>query len=210
MNLSPAIALLELASVAIGTQTADAMIKRAPIDLLRMGTVQPGKYLILVGGSVAAVEEAHIEGLRVAGDALLTQMLLPHVHEQVYDSIGGTRRDNDGDALGIIEACSLPATVFAADKAVKAADVTIVEIRLGDGLGGKGITQLTGGLTDVQAAMEAAIRAIETMDPALRTVIIPAQHAGIAERVGRSSWFAEGASEGKAPVKSLKSGEGRS
>jgi microcompartment protein CcmL/EutN len=209
MIRSPAIALLELASVAVGTQTADAMIKRAPIDMLRMGTVQPGKYLILVGGSVAAVEEAHIEGLRVSGDSLLTQMLLPNVHEQVYESVGGTRRNNDGDALGIIETCSLPANVFAADKAVKSADVTIVEIRLGDGLGGKGITQLTGLLTDVEAAMEAGIRAIETMDPAFRTMIIPVQHAGIAERVGHSSRFSDGASERKAPDKSPKTGEGR-
>ena len=61
----PAITVLELDSVAIGTQVADAMVKRAPIKLIRSGTVQPGKYLILVGGSVAAVEESHVEGLRV-------------------------------------------------------------------------------------------------------------------------------------------------
>ncbi|NKB16568.1 MAG: propanediol utilization protein, partial [Sphingomonadales bacterium] len=29
------------------------MVKRAPVELLRVGTVQPGKYLILVGGGTA-------------------------------------------------------------------------------------------------------------------------------------------------------------
>ena len=76
------------------------MVKRAPIDVLRVGTVQPGKYLILVGGSVAAVEEAHMEGLRLGDEALLDEIILPDVHEQVYESIDGKRRPNDGDALG--------------------------------------------------------------------------------------------------------------
>ena len=123
MSTLPAIAMLELDSIAVGTRVADAMIKRAPVREIRVGTVQPGKYLVLVGGSVAAVEEAHLEGVRESGDALLNEILLPNVHEQVYESIEGKRRKNSGDALGILETSSLPANVLAADTAVKAADV---------------------------------------------------------------------------------------
>jgi microcompartment protein CcmL/EutN len=191
MNTQPAIALLELDSVALGTQVADAMVKRAPIELFRVGTVQPGKYLILVGGSVAAVEESHVEGLRMAGHAVIDHIILPDVHEQVYESVTGLRRANDGDALGIIETSAIPTNVQAADKAVKAARVVIVEIRLGDGLGGKGITHLTGKVQDVQAAVQAGVASVTDAEVVTRSVVIPAQHGDLRERAGRSTAFFE-------------------
>ena len=68
--LEPALALIEFSSIATGIQAADAMAKRAPIDLLRSGTVQPGKYLVLIGGQVADVEEALSAG-RSVGEACM-------------------------------------------------------------------------------------------------------------------------------------------
>ena len=62
MSTPVAITAFTLDSVTAGTRTAYAMIKRAPINDIRLGTVQPGHYIILMGGSVAAVEEAHLEG----------------------------------------------------------------------------------------------------------------------------------------------------
>jgi microcompartment protein CcmL/EutN len=185
----PAIAVLELDSIPAGTEVADAMVKRAPIELLRIGTVQPGKYLVLVGGTVAAVEESYIEGCRVAGDALTDQIILPDVHEQVYNSVNGDRRANKGDALGIIETSSIPANVQAADKAVKAANVVIVEIRLGDGLGGKGVTHVTGKVEDVQASIRAGVASVSGPPIVTRSVVIPSQHADIRKRTGQSSSF---------------------
>lgn len=185
----PAIALLELNAVPVGTEVADAMVKRAPIELLRIGTVQPGKYLILVGGSVAAVEESYVEGQRIAADALTDHIILPDIHEQVYHSVNGERRANEGDALGVIETSSIPANVLAADKAVKAANVLIVEIRLGDGLGGKGMTHLTGKLEAVQAAVQAGLASVTDREIVTRSVVIPSQHADLRERVNRSTLF---------------------
>ena len=51
-------ALLEFKTVAAGVLASDRMVKRAPIALLRCGTIHPGRFLILVGGSVASTEEA--------------------------------------------------------------------------------------------------------------------------------------------------------
>lgn len=189
MNTAPAIALLEFDSIAIGTRAADAMVKRAPIQKLWAGTVQPGKYVVLVGGSVAAVEESHLEGIREGGEALLGEILLPAVHEQVYESLEGKRRANDGDALGILEMSSLPATVIAADRAVKAANVSVVEIRLGDGLGGKGITHLTGKVEDVQAAIAAGVAGVDGSSVQVRSVVIPQQHLELRQRIDRSTSF---------------------
>ncbi len=168
---------------------ADAMVKRAPIELFRVGTVQPGKYLILVGGSVAAVEEAHLEGLRLAGESLTDEIILPDVHQQVFESVTGGRQPNDGDALGIIETSAIPTIVRAADRAIKSANVAIVEIRLGDGLGGKGITHLTGRVEDVQAAVQAAVASVTRPEIVTRRVVIPAQHGELRDRTGSSTEF---------------------
>ena len=191
MSPSPAIALLEFDSVAVGTIVADAMVKRAPIATFRVGTVQPGKYLILVGGTVAVVEEAHSEGLRLSEDALTDEILLPYVHEEVYNAVEGKRLANKGDALGIIETSAIPSNVKAADAARKSVDVTIVELRLGDGLGGKGLTHFSGRLAEVEAAIDAGLRSISNGRVKTRTVIIPAQHADVRETVGRRTSFFE-------------------
>ena len=56
--MEPAIGLLELDSIAVGIRAGDAMVKQAPLDYCYAGTVQPGKYLVLVAGDTASVEEA--------------------------------------------------------------------------------------------------------------------------------------------------------
>ena len=55
-------ALLEFKTVAAGVLASDRMVKRAPIALLRCGSIHPGRFLILVGGSVASTEEAFLVG----------------------------------------------------------------------------------------------------------------------------------------------------
>ncbi len=189
MSTTQAIALLELDSVAVGTRVADAMVKRSPVRRIRIGTVQPGKYLILVGGSVAEVEEAHLAGLCEGGEALLDEIILPGVHEQVLDALDHKRRKDRDDALGILEFSSIPASVLAADVAVKSANISIVEIRLGDGLGGSGITHLTGKVEDVQFAIEAGVASVRRAEVNVRSVVIPQLHPEIQEQLGQSTSF---------------------
>lgn len=188
-NTPPAIALLEFDSIAVGVRTADAMVKRAPIEVFRVGTVHPGKFLVLIGGSVAAVEESRSEGLIVGRERVSEEIFLPSVHPQVFAAVGGHRQDNTGDALGIIETSGIPLNVAAADKAVKTADVTIVEIRLGDGLGGKGITYLSGMLHDVEAAIAAGVAVTERPGVTTWHSIIPTQHGDLRGQVRAATRF---------------------
>ncbi|MHC4065306.1 MAG: BMC domain-containing protein [Planctomycetota bacterium] len=189
MTTPPAIAVFEFDSIVVGTHAADAMVKKAPITSFRMGTVQPGKYLVLIGGSVAAVEESRKDGLRVGGEAITDEIFLPDVHPQVFATASGQRHANEGDALGIIETSAIPINVAAADKAVKTASVTVVEIRLGDGLGGKGITHLSGAVRDVQAAVAAGVVVATKPGVTTRHTVIPIQHEELRERIGRATEY---------------------
>ena len=167
-----AIALLEFETVTRGLVSADAMIKRAPLTLLRCGTVQPGRYLVLVGGSEAAVEESLIAGREVGGDDLRDMVHLPNIHPDVLASLRGTRRATPPEALGIIETATVPAAIVAADAALKGIDVTLIELRLADGLHGKGLVLLGGPITEVEAALEIALGALHSPDQLVTSDII--------------------------------------
>ena len=79
-------------------------------------------------------------------------------------------------AVGVMEAFSLCAAVQAADAAVKAADVELMEVRLGRGLGGKSFILLTGEVAAVKAAVEAAEAREETAGLMNDSAVIPAPH----------------------------------
>lgn len=150
----PALALLEFDSIAAGIRAADAMIKRAPIARIKPGTVHPGHYLILIGGSVASVEEAYEAGIMSAEERLIDKVLLPDVHEQVYDTSLGARKALEQEALGVFETKTVASLLQSADAAVKGADVQIAEIRVADDLGGHAFALYDGQIADVEAALE--------------------------------------------------------
>jgi microcompartment protein CcmL/EutN len=82
-------------------------------------------------------------------------------------------------SLGIIETFSIASCIIAADAAAKAANITLIEIRLARGLGGKAFTTLTGELHSVEAALGAATAAIEESGMLTMTTIIPAPHKSL-------------------------------
>ena len=156
----PALALVELASIAVGIETGDAMVKRAPVEVVRAGTIQPGKYLVLVTGAVGDVEEALRAGLEVGESCLVDSIFLPNVHDQVVAALRGERRAGRSEALGVVETATVAATIEAADAGVKGAAVQLLELRLGDGLGGKGYLLFDGSVADVEAAVAIAVERI--------------------------------------------------
>ncbi|HWL91943.1 MAG TPA: BMC domain-containing protein [Phycisphaerae bacterium] len=190
--LLPALALLEFSSIAAGTRAADAIAKKAPVTLVRVGTLQPGKFAILFAGDVASVEESFAEGRRRGESALVDSVLLPDVHPAVSEAVLGTRGDWGNDALGIIETPTLAAILQAADAAMKGANVSIAEIRLGDGLGGKGLAYFGGLLADVQAAVEIGCAALGERRASACVTVIPRLDEDVRRRLEPSTRFGQG------------------
>ena len=170
----PALALLEFSSIAVGIEAGDAMVKRAPIAAIQSGTVQPGKYLVMVTGEVGPVEESVQAGQETGGSALLDTVFLPNVHPGVAAGITGGRELRVDDALGVVETRTVASAIHAADAGLKGAEVTLWQLRLADGLGGKGIIHFVGLVADVEAAVEIAVARVS--DQLYRQVIIPQLH----------------------------------
>jgi len=172
-NRHGAMALLEFETVAAGVLASDLMVKHSPIALLRCGTIHPGRFLILVGGSVASTQEAYAVGMQLAetGHSLCGSIFLGDVHPSLHDAVLGTRKDLEGDALAVVETCSSPALLAAVDAAVKSTPVILSEVRLGDDLGGHALALMSGDLTDVETAL--GICADRAGDQLLARTLLP-------------------------------------
>jgi microcompartment protein CcmL/EutN len=171
-----AIAAIETSSVAQGTVVGDAMVKQAEVTLLRATPLSPGKYWVLIGGEVGPVRAAHARGLEVAADALLDALFIPQLHEMVMPALAGTVPTLEADALGVIETLTAASAILAADRAAKAAAVTVTDLRLANGLGGKGFVFLGGEVGDVQAAVEAGRAEALAKGLLVRSVVVPRLH----------------------------------
>ncbi len=190
--MDPALGIVELSSIARGVVAADAMVKRAPVRILQSHPISPGKYVIVVAGGVAEVDEAMGAALAAADRVAVDKLFLPQAHEQLAPLIeraspvtAGARIAGAGgelDSVALVETSTICSTVLAADAAAKAADVTLIDLRLGQGLGGKGFFTMTGDLESIEAAAAAAQG---ILDPSLivGVEIIPAPHADLRRRL---------------------------
>ena len=159
---APALALLELSSIARGIPCADAIVKRAPVRILQNHPISPGKFLIVIVGGVAEVDESFRAGVEVAAQTLVDRLFLPQAHVQLAPLLAGKPpKGTATDAVAIVETTSAAAAVLGADAAAKAADVRLLELKLGQGLGGKGFFTMTGELESIEAAVAASRGIIE-------------------------------------------------
>lgn len=165
-----AIGMVELNSIARGIETCDYMVKAAQIDLLRSSTVCPGKFLILIGGNTGDVRAAMKEGVNRGGECVVDTLILPNVHESLIPAMTGTTQVPNYGAVGVLEFYSVASAITAADKAAKAANITLMEVHIGYAIGGKGYVTLTGDVGAVRAAVEAASRECELL---VGTTVLP-------------------------------------
>jgi microcompartment protein CcmL/EutN len=178
--MQPAIALIEFDSIAAGIEAGDAMAKKAPIARIVTGSVHNGKYLALVSGEVADVEESLAAGLATGAGAVLDHVYLPGVHPHVVDALAARRRPQTIDALGVVETRTVAAAIAAADAGVKGALVNLMEVRLADGLGGHGLVFFDGLVADVEAAVRIGTDVIADSGSLIHAVVIPQLHTEMA------------------------------
>ncbi|MDF1494898.1 BMC domain-containing protein [Caproiciproducens sp. CPB-2] len=168
--MSKAIGMIEFSSIARGIETSDYMIKAANVDLLKASTVCPGKYIVLIGGTTGDVKVSMAVGEKYAGEYLVDTLLIPNIHSQLIPAICLTNQVENPGAVGVLEFYSVASAVTAGDVAAKAANVTLIEIKIGYSIGGKGVVVLTGDVGAVRTAVEAAKKQCELL---VQTTVIP-------------------------------------
>lgn len=191
MKPYPTLAVLEFASIADGICCTDALLKKAPIAMIKSGTVSHGRYLIIFGGSTAAVEESLNEALAVGQASQLDYAFLPDVHAQVHDAVLGQRLPMQQDAVAVLETATVAANVRAAELALKGANVRLVELRLAEyEMSGKAISLFNGELPEVEAAMELAADFLRGRKEYVQHRIICQPHEALTQHLTDGTRFA--------------------
>ncbi|MDR0404144.1 MAG: BMC domain-containing protein [Treponema sp.] len=178
-----ALGMIETMSIPLGILAGDAMCKAAGVELVASQAACAGKYIVIVEGEVAAVRSSVEAGTAAAGTALVDSLVIPGIHEQVAPAIAAAAEIENMNALGVMESYSMCAAIQAADAAVKAAAVELVELRLGRGLGGKAFVILTGEVASVESAVKAAEALPEIQGMLGASVVIPSPHKKIADAI---------------------------
>lgn len=168
-----AIGIIELNSIASGIAVTDEMLKTANVELLISRTICSGKYMVLVAGDVASVQASVTSGEVLWRGAVIDTTVIPNLHEDVIPAISGSNDVKETGALGVIESFSVASLIAAADTAAKAANVTLLEIRLAMALGGKAFVTLTGAVAAVDAAVEAGSQEVIKKGMLVNKVVIP-------------------------------------
>ncbi len=178
-----ALALLELDSIAAGIRAADSLTKRARVELIASHPIDPGKYMILFRGDVESVRSSFERGVEAAGGRLVDRVFLPAPDGSIVPILEGASIERTVDSIGVIETCTVAATIRAADAAAKATAVTLLRIDLARRIGGRGFVILTGTLADVEASVRAGGDAAGRDTDLFDEVVIAAPSAEITAEI---------------------------
>ena len=171
-----AIGVVEVQSIPLGVLAGDQMVKTADVNLVTAQTVCAGKYIVVVSGEVAAVKSAVAAGIENAAQSLVDSLIIPNVDERVIMAMSGACPLEQVQAVGVVETFSLASAISVADISVKAADVELIEVRLGRGMGGKSFVITTGEVAAVEAAVNASLKGEEGKGLISSYVVIPSPH----------------------------------
>lgn len=193
MKAYPAIATLEFRDIAVGIYTTDVMVKQAPISVLKCGTISRGRYLTLIGGSTASVQESYEEGLLAGAGSVIDHVFLPDIHEELHAAILGKRNPSKGEAVGILETSTVSSNFLATEVALKNTSVTLVELRYGDSLlAGKAVSIVHGILHDVEASIRAAVDRLTAADIPVSHRVITRPDEAIYSEINQDTTFHSG------------------
>lgn len=168
-----AIGMVELNSIARGIYVADQMVKISDVEIATAAPTCPGKYIAIVYGDVAAVEASVKIGERMAEEFFVDSLLIPNVDAGVFPAITGATMPQRIQAVGIIESFSLATMIVCADAVLKTAEVEAIELRLGNGLGGKSYFTFTGDVAAVKAGNDAGVAIAQEHGLLVNAEVIP-------------------------------------
>lgn len=171
-----AIGVIELKSIPKGVEAADAALKSAGVEMVSSHPSCPGKYEIILTGSISNVTAAVSHVVAKFEGYVIDSSIMGRIDEQVISALFGTTTTEAKGSLGVLETFSAASIIKAADVAVKTARVSIYDLRVSRGMGGKGVVFLVGEIGDVTAACEAGADYARTVASLSSYTVIPAPH----------------------------------
>ncbi len=163
----------------VNIEESDSMTKAANITPLFFKTICPGKFLAAVSGEIGAVQSSVTAGVQIRPEAIADWLVIPNIHHEVIAALGACVPRKEEAALGVIETFSVASAIVAADAAVKAADIQILDVRTALGLGGKGYALLSGQVGAIKTSVAAGEHKVKESGLLVGAVILPRPSASL-------------------------------
>ena len=152
-----------------------------------------GRYLSILGGSTASVDEALQEGLYWGKEHVIDYAFLPDIVTNLHNAVLGKRYNTTEGALSILETATISSSLQAAEYILKGTPVTLIELRTGDPqMGGRGLTLYQGELHDISEATEIASAFLQNKGTEFTQRILTSPHEIMIQQVNASTSFEQG------------------
>ncbi len=149
------IGIIEVSNIAKGYLLCDTILKKSNVDMVMAQPICPGKFVMIFGGSVSAVRVACEYAETNFAENILDISEFGNIDVRVFHALNGASQGEPEGSLGIVETFSVASCILAADAALKAAAVEVVELRIARGMAGKSYVALSGTVAAVTAGVEA-------------------------------------------------------
>ena len=174
--MEKSIGIVEFRSIAIGIGAVDRVVKSSDVKILDAKTICPGKYYIMFSGSVSAVHNSMDVVVEESKSFLIDWAVISNVYPEIFTSLNQTSDVGKLQAIGVIETLTSPSIIIAADAAIKATSVDLIEIRIARALGGKNICIINGDVSSVNESVRVGIEYAQLKDFLVDYQIIPSPH----------------------------------
>lgn len=174
-----ALGFIEFKSIPVGIEATDQMLKSGNVELVASTPICPGKYMTIISGDVGAVNASVREGERIGQNFTIDAFVIANINEKVMPALTGSSELPDITSLGMVETIDGISAILAADAAVKASNVDLIEVRIARGMGGKAYFTLTGEVSAVNTAISAAKDTLKESGTITSYTVIPRPHKDI-------------------------------
>lgn len=152
--MNKSIGALEFMNISRGMYVADAILKKATVEILYFKAICPGKFLIIVGGDEDEIDTAIDYGEEISGQNLVDSFKVHAVSPEILAGFKSKYERVDFiDAIGIVEARKVCTGIRALDKVLKAADVSLLKIFMAFAIGGKLVFMVTGSVSSIEYSL---------------------------------------------------------
>lgn len=181
--MNKSIGALEFTSISRGMYVADAIVKKADVEIIYFKTICPGKFLIIVAGDEGEIDTAIDHGVNLSGKTLFDSF---KVHAVSPSIIQGIRAKYDTverlDAVGIVETRKVCTGIKALDIVLKSAAVTLIRVYLAFTIGGKLVFVVTGSVSSIENGISEAKKVLSEGEIE-NLAIIPSPNKDILENL---------------------------
>lgn len=174
--MEKSIGIVEFRSIAIGIGAVDTLVKAADVRILDAKTICPGKYYIIFAGSVSAVSNSLKVVVEENENFIIDYGVISNVYPEMFAAINQATEISEWKSIGVVETLTSPSIMVAADAAVKATSVDLVEIRIARAIGGKNMVIINGDVSSVNESISAAIAYAEEKDFLVDYRVIASPH----------------------------------